>query len=93
MHESATNQTQHVGHHEHNHDVKSKVGQANDTGQSSNQFDVDCWVCHGAGIGALSLVDAKQGSSREGLVGIQPNKQLTGLTPAPPDRPQWSDLA
>lgn len=93
MHESATTQTQHVGHHEHKHEVESVVGQAEKNGQSADQFDVDCWVCHGAGIGALSFTYAKQGTTKDGSVGAQPYDWLAGVTPTPPDRPQWSVLA
>ena len=93
MHESATTQTQHVGHHEHRHEAESVVGQADKHGQTADQFDVDCWVCHGAGIGALNFAYAKQDTSHDANVGPQPNERLADVTSPPPDRPQWSVLA
>jgi cytochrome c5 len=93
MHERATAQTQHVGHREHKHEAKSVIDQADKNGQSADQFDVDCWVCHGAGIGALNFSYAKQGASHDSSVGAQPNERLAAVTPTPPDRPQWSVLA
>ncbi len=93
MHERATAQTQHVGHHEHKHEAKSVVDPADKNGQSADQFDVDCWVCHGVGIGALNLSYAKQGSSHVGRVGAQPHERLACVTPTPPDRPRWPVLA
>ncbi|MGP1682717.1 MAG: cation efflux protein, CzcI family [Giesbergeria sp.] len=92
-HESTTAQVQHVGHHEHKHESKIAIDQADKNGQSADQFDIDCWVCHGAGIGALNLSYVKQGSSHDGRVGAQPNEQLAGVTPTPPDRPRWPVLA
>lgn len=59
MHERATAQTQHVGHHEHEHEAKSVVDPADKNGQNADQVDSDCWVCHGVGIGALNLFYAK----------------------------------
>ena len=82
-----------MGHHEHKHDAKIVFDQADKNGQSADQFDVDCWVCHGVGIGALNLSDAKQGSSRDGRVGAQPHERLACVTPTPPDRPRWPVLA
>jgi hypothetical protein len=93
MHESTTSQAQHVGHHEHKHESSSVVGQADKNGQSADQFDVDCWVCHGAGIGALHFAFVKQGTSHDGSVRAQPNERLAVVTPSPPDRPQWPVLA
>ncbi|MBY4594352.1 hypothetical protein K3217_02195 [bacterium BD-1] len=92
MHESATTQTQHVGHHEHKHEAESVVGQADKSGQNADQFDVDCWVCHGAGIGALNFAYAKQGTSHDSNVGALPYVRLAEVTLTPPDRPRWSVL-
>lgn len=69
------------------------VDSADKNGQNADQFDADCWVCHGVGIGALNLSYAKQGTSRDSSVGAQPNERLACVTPNPPDRPQWSVLA
>jgi|SRR3990167_645036 hypothetical protein len=93
MHESTAAQAQHVGHHEHKHDADNAVHQADKGSQSAGQFDIDCSVCHGAGIGALNFSYASQGTSHDGSVGVQPHVQLAGVTPTPPDRPQWSVLA
>lgn len=93
MHENSTDQAQHLGHHEHKHEAKSGVGQADKTSQGTDMSDVDCSVCHGAGIGALNFSYASQGTSHDGSVGVQPHVQLAGVTPTPPDRPQWSVLA
>ena len=93
MHESTTSQAQHVGHHEHKHESSSGVGQADKNGQNADQFDVDCWVCHGAGIGALHFAFAKQNISHDGDMGVQPNERVAEVTPSPPDRPQWPVLA
>lgn len=91
MHERAAAQVQHVGHHEHQHETESAAESAER--QSAGQFDVDCWVCHGAGSSALHVPPARQDSSRDAGVGVQPNARLTGVTSAPPDRPQWPVLA
>ncbi|MDH0383491.1 cation efflux protein, CzcI family [Comamonas aquatica] len=93
MHESATTQAQHVGHHEHKHEAKSVVDHADKNGQNANQLDADCSVCHGVGVGALDLSYAKQGVTHDSSVGAQPNERLACVTPTPPDRPQWSVLA
>ncbi len=93
MHERVAVQAQHVGHHEHQHEVPGVVDTADKNGQSAGQFDVDCWVCHGAGTSALHVSHARQDSSREGGVDVQPNTRLADVTPAPPDRPQWPVLA
>ena len=93
MHESATTQAQHVGHHEHKHEAKSMVDDADKNGQNADQLDADCSVCHGVGVGALNLSYAKQGVTHDSSVGSQPNEQLASVTPTPPDRPQWSVLA
>ena len=69
MHESSTSQSQHLGHHEHQHEAKGGNGQAEKSSQGADAFDVDCSVCHGAGIGGgislffFSLVRHRGGSS------------------------------
>ena len=93
MHERATAQTQHVGHHEHEHEAKSVVDPADKNGQNADQVDSDCWVCHGVGIGVFNVPYAKQGVSHVSRLGAQPNERLACVTPNPPDRPQWSVLA
>ena len=93
MHESSTAQAQHVGHHEHKHEAKSGIDQAEKSGQGANAFDVDWSVCHGAGIGALSWSDAKQALSHDSRVQSPSGERLLAVTPIPPDRPQWSVLA
>ncbi|CAN7752958.1 hypothetical protein LJR066_006743 [Acidovorax sp. LjRoot66] len=92
MHESTTAQAQHVGHHEHKHDADKADHQA-DKGDQSAGFDIDCSVCHGAGIGALNFPYASRGASHDGSVGAQPHVRIAGVTPTPPDRPRWSVLA
>ena len=93
MHERVTAQTQHVGHHEHKHEAKSMVDDADKNGQNADQFHVDCSVCHGVGIGALHFAFAKQNISQDGDMGVQPNERVAEVTPSPPDRPQWPALA
>jgi len=93
MHERTTAQSQHVGHHEHNHESKSKVDKAEKTGQSADQFDIDCCLCHGAGVGVIYIPHAKKVISHGDSVGARPIGPLAGVTPTPPDRPQWPFLA
>lgn len=93
MHERVAAQVQHVGHHEHQHEAQSTADTADKNGQSAGQFDLDCWVCHGTGTSALHVAPARQDNSRDAGVGAQPNARLTGVTSAPPDRPQWPVLA
>ncbi|CAN7653998.1 hypothetical protein LJR129_005109 [Acidovorax sp. LjRoot129] len=90
MHENETAQAQHLGHHEHNHDAKGGFDKA---GQGSDQFDIDCSVCHGAGVGALSWSCTEQSIVRDILLESTPAERLAAVTPTPPDRPQWSLLA
>jgi len=93
MHENSTAQAQHVGHHEHKHEAENGIGQADKTGQGADQFDVDCSVCHGAGIGALNWSCAKQGISHDSRMDSPSGERLAAVTPTPPDRPQWPVLA
>ena len=93
MHESSTSQSQHLGHHEHQHEAKGGNGQAEKSSQGAGAFDVDCSVCHGAGIGALSWSDAKPAFSHDSRVESSPGQRLLAVTPTPPDRPHWSVLA
>ena len=93
MHESSTSQSQHLGHHEHKHEAKGGNGQAEKSSQGADAFDVDCSVCHGAGIGALNWSDAKPVFIHESRVEPPSGKRLLAVTPTPPDRPQWSVLA
>ncbi|KJA09009.1 hypothetical protein RP29_18815 [Acidovorax temperans] len=92
-HESSTAQAQHVGHHEHEHDVKSEVGQVDKTDRGADMSDIDCSVCHGVGIGALNWSSAKQSISHDRRVGSPLGERLAAVTPTPPDRPQWPVLA
>ena len=93
MHESSTSQSQHLGHHEHQHEAKGGNGQAEKSSQGADAFDVDCSVCHGAGIGALSWSVEKPTFSHDGRVECSPGHSLLAVTPTPPERPQWSVLA
>ena len=93
MHENSTDQAQHLGHHEHKHEAKSGVGQADKTGQGADMSDVDCSVCHGAGIGALNWSSAKHRVSHDSRVDSPSGERLAAVTPTPPDRPQWPVLA
>lgn len=93
MHESSTAQVEHLGHHEHEHQAKGGFGQADKNAQTSDQFDTDCLVCHGVGIGAFTWPSASQSIAPQGRVEVQPWGRLLALPASPPDRPQWPVLA
>ena len=63
MHERAPAQSQHVGHHEHNHEASNLPGKADDGLQASDTFDVDCCLCHGLGIGVGVVEDGRHQSN------------------------------
>ena len=92
-HESTTAQAKHLGHHEHKHEAKSEVSQANGNAQTADQFDTDCLVCHGVGIGALTWSSAPRSISPQDRVEVQPWVRLIAMPATPPERPQWTVLA
>jgi len=71
---------------------KAWLTQQTRTGKTPTRL-IDCWVCHGVGIGVFNLSYAKQGGSHDSSLGAQPSERLACVTPNPPDRPQWSVLA
>lgn len=93
MHERAPAQSQHVGHHEHNHEASNLQGKADDGLQASDTFDVDCCLCHGLGIGVTHLLAGQAAISNQSSVTVRAAFPLTGVAAVPPDRPQWLSLA
>ena len=89
-HESTTSDTQHVGHHEHKHESSRVAEQVEMSGLSVDQFDADCWVCHGVGIGALYFTPVTEATCQDCRTVAWPRERLAVITLPFPDRPQWS---
>jgi mono/diheme cytochrome c family protein len=83
---------QHVGHHEHQHKADSVTGKVV-VEKNLDKFDPDCSSCHGLGLGALYLPDAKLPTFRGNEMNASALSALEGVSPTPPDRPQWPFLA
>jgi hypothetical protein len=95
QHERSTSTTivQHVGHHEHQHKADGATGKSVVVEKNLDKFDPDCSSCHGLGLGALFLPDAKLPVFRGNEMNAPALSALAGVSPIPPDRPQWPFLA
>ena len=95
QHERATSAStvQHVGHHEHQHESDTTVGNAKVGEKNLDKFDPDCRSCHGLGLGAVYVPDFKMPADRGNGMNAPVLSPLAGVSPIPPDRPQWPSLA
>jgi hypothetical protein len=84
--------TQHVGHHEHQHQADDQSADSDGT-KASSSFDADCGACHAgcctAMLQAITLLTICLSSDAHGA----PALQLSSHPAALPERPNWADLA
>ncbi len=93
MHERASAQAQHLGHHEHKHEASSSPAKGDQGRLTADTFDIDCCLCHGLGIGATHFSVTKKVATDRASVVVQSASPLSGVTPSPPERPQWHSLS
>lgn len=95
QHERSTSAStvQHVGHHEHQHDSGASGGKTKAGEKNLDKFDPDCRSCHGLGLGAVHVPVAKMPANRGSGMNAPVLSPLAGISPIPPDRPQWPSLA
>ncbi len=93
---SATTTTQHVGHHEHQHEADAAFTDNSEKSASTTAtgaVDVDCGTCHAgcctAMLQSLNLIMAKLPFETHSISALRLSSQPASL----PERPNWADLA
>lgn len=90
LHERAPSKVQHLGHHEHQHQVDDARAQPTKAGDSGMDIpDADCCLCHGLGIAVTYRAVAKPPVERSHRLVASTPAPSPGVHPSPPDRPQW----
>jgi hypothetical protein len=84
--------TQHVGHHEHKHQVDANNDGVPDASQTGSA-DSDCGTCHASCSVALFRVAGLLLSSSVSFAIPWPPGFLNSLPNTPPERPNWFSLA